>query len=49
MKFQRSNGHTVSRLTVHIAWETKYRYPVMKGDIQIRCRDILLDIKALGR
>ena len=44
MNYQRSNGHTVSRLTVHIVWATKYRYPVLKGDIQIRCRDILRQI-----
>jgi len=44
MNFQRSNGHTVSRLTVHIVWATKYRYGVLKGDIQKRCRDILRQI-----
>ena len=44
MNFQRSNGHTVSRLTVHIVWATKYRYPVLKGDIQMRCRDILRQV-----
>jgi putative transposase len=31
---QRSNGHTVSELTVHIVWSTKYRYLVLEGDIQ---------------
>ncbi|HIE45573.1 MAG TPA: IS200/IS605 family transposase, partial [Flavobacteriaceae bacterium] len=25
MSKQRTNGHTVSRLTVHIVWSTKYR------------------------
>lgn len=44
MNYQRSNGHTVSRLTVHIVWATKYRYPVLKGDIQVRCRDILRQV-----
>ena len=44
MKYQRSNGHTVSRLTVHLVWATKYRYPVLKGDIQTRCRDILRQV-----
>ena len=44
MNYQRSSGHTVSRLTVHIVWATKYRYPVLKGDIQIRCRDILRQV-----
>jgi len=42
--YQRSNGHTVSNLTVHIVWSTKYRYSVLQGDIQIRCRTILIQI-----
>ena len=31
-------------LTVHIVWVTKYRYKVLKGDIQIRCRDLIRQI-----
>ena len=41
---QRSNGHTVSRLTAHLVWSTKYRYSVLQGDIQIRCRSLLIQI-----
>ena len=41
---QRTNGHTVSELTVHIVWSTKYRYKVLIGDIQKRCREILMQI-----
>lgn len=41
---QRSNGHTVSRLTVDIVWSTKYRYPVLEGDIKRRCRSLLIQI-----
>ena len=37
-------GHTVSRLTAHIVWVTKYRYHVLKGDIQLRCRDLIKQI-----
>lgn len=44
MDFQRSNGHTVSRLTVHVVWATKYRYAVLQGDIKVRCRTILIQI-----
>jgi putative transposase len=40
----RRNGHTVSRLTAHIVWVTKYRYPVLKGDIQMRCRELIKQI-----
>lgn len=44
MDFQRTNGHSVSRLTVHIVWVTKYRYPVLEGDIKLRCRSLLIQI-----
>ena len=40
----RHNGHTVSGLTCHIVWATKYRYPVLTGDLQKRCRDLLIQI-----
>ena len=40
----RTNGHTVSRLSAHIVWVTKYRYPVLKGDIKTRCRSLLIQI-----
>ena len=43
-EFQRSNAHTVSGLTVHVVWSTKYRYKVLKGDIKSRCRSILIQI-----
>ena len=42
--YQRSNGHTVSSLTAHIVWSTKYRYPVLQGDIKTRCRTILIQV-----
>ena len=44
MNKQRHNGHTVTRMTVHIVWVTKYRYPVLRGDIQKRCRELILQI-----
>ena len=44
MREQRVNGHTVSRLTVHIVWSTKYRYSVLAGDIKSRCRAILIQV-----
>lgn len=42
--YQRSNGHTVSSMTVHIVWSTKYRYSVLQGDIKKRCRSLLIQI-----
>ncbi len=44
MNINRYGSHTVSRLTAHIVWVTKYRYHVLKGDIQKRCRELLIQI-----
>ena len=44
MAEQRVNGHTVSRLSVHIVWSTKYRYPVLTGDVQKKCRALLIQV-----
>ena len=41
---QRSNGHTVSQLSVHVVWSTKYRYSVLLGDIKLRCRSIIIQV-----
>jgi putative transposase len=38
----RKGSHTLTRLTVHIVWVTKYRYHVLTGDIQSKCRSILI-------
>ncbi|MBN2029805.1 transposase, partial [bacterium] len=35
----RYSSHTVTHLTVHIVWVTKYRYRVLEGDIQKLCRE----------
>jgi len=40
----RRGSHTVTRLTVHIVWVTKYRYQVLKGEIQKRCRELIIQI-----
>ncbi len=37
-------SHTVSHLSCHIVWVTKYRYSVLKGDVQLRCRELLMQI-----
>lgn len=44
VKENRHSGHTITRLTAHIVWVTKYRYHVLTGDIKIRCRDLLVQI-----
>jgi len=40
----RRSPHSVSRLTVHLVWVTKYRDQVLKSDIQKRCRDLIVQI-----
>ena len=40
----RHGSHTISRLTVHVVWVTKYRYHVLTGDVQKRCRELLIQI-----
>jgi len=53
MSEYRTGSHTKTRLTIHVVWVTKYRYPILKGEIQNRCRAILiqdcdaLDIKIM--
>ena len=44
MRKYRYSGHTVTRLTVHIVWVTKYRYKVLRGDVQKRCRELLIQV-----
>ena len=44
MAEQRRGNHTITRLTVHIVWVTKYRYQVLKGEIQKRCRELIIQI-----
>ena len=34
MNEQRRSGHTVTRFIAHLVWVMKYRYPVLKGDVQ---------------
>ena len=38
------SSHSVHSLQVHLIWITKYRYHVLQGDVQLRCRDILRQV-----
>lgn len=38
----RKGSHTISRLTVHLVWSTKYRYHVLRGAVQNRCRSLII-------
>ena len=44
MRVNRTGSHTVTRLTVHLVWATKYRYHVLVGEIKPRCRKLLIQI-----
>jgi len=41
----RIGSHTTSRVSAHIIWCTKYRYKILEGDVQVRCRDLLLLVR----
>lgn len=49
----RKGSHTVHQLHVHLVWGTKYRYHVLSGEVQVRCRELLrqtcdsLDVRVL--
>ena len=40
----RIGSHTTSRVSAHIIWCTKYRYKILEGDVQVRCRDLLVQV-----
>ena len=40
----RRTSHSVSKMSVHLVWVTKYRYQVLQGDIQQRTRDLIIQI-----
>ena len=40
----RKSAHSVYDLKYHIVWVTKYRYPVLRGGIGVRTRDIIRQI-----
>ena len=41
---QRHGSHTVYGLQVHVVFCTKYRYRVLRGEVQERCRDLIRQV-----
>lgn len=41
MSKNRKGSHSVFELQVHLVWCTKYRYHVLQGEVQLRCRDLI--------
>lgn len=44
MRVSRYAGHTITQLTVHLVWVTKYRYPVLTGEVGMRARELIQQI-----
>ena len=40
----RKGSHSVHQLHVHLVWSTKYRYSVLQGEVQLRCRDLIRQV-----
>ena len=37
-------GHTVTELRYHFVWVTKYGYPVLRGEIELRGREVIRQV-----
>ena len=44
MEHYRKSSHTIYDIKYHIVWITKYRKPVMRGEIAERLRDLIREI-----
>lgn len=40
----RRESYTVLELQYHFVWKAKYSYPVLRGDIALRLRDLMREI-----
>lgn len=44
VRYLRYSSHTVHELSVHLVFATKYRYPVLTGEIGVRARDLIRQV-----
>ena len=44
MQYYRKTSHSTFDCTYHLVWITKYRYPVLIGDIAVRVRELIRQI-----
>ena len=44
MQTAKSGSHTIWDCKYHIVWVTKYRYPILVGDVGLRARELLREI-----
>src|ERR1700752_2794646 len=47
MQTAKSGSHTIWNCKYHIVWVTKYRYPVLVGDVGLRARELLREISRI--
>ncbi len=40
----RKGAHTVYDIKYHYVWITKYRYPILRGDLALRVREIIREV-----
>jgi putative transposase len=40
----RKGAHTVLELQYHFVWKTKYSYPVLRGEVALRLRDLIKEV-----
>ncbi|MBR9983300.1 MAG: IS200/IS605 family transposase [Wolbachia endosymbiont of Homalodisca vitripennis] len=46
MEYYRKSSHSVYECTYHIVWITKYRYPVLVGDIGQKAKEVVQEVCA---
>ncbi|MEA3291866.1 MAG: IS200/IS605 family transposase [Pseudomonadota bacterium] len=44
MQNYKHGSHTIWDCKYHLVWVTKYRYPILGGDVGVRCRELLREI-----
>ncbi len=44
MQDYKRGSHSVWDCKYHLVWTTKYRYPILGGDVGVRCRELLREI-----
>lgn len=44
MEHYRRSSHTVYDIKYHLVWITKYRKPVLKGEVATRLRELIREI-----
>jgi putative transposase len=47
METAKSGSHTIWDCKYHLVWVTKYRYPVLVGDVGLRARELLREISRI--